>query len=194
MTDHTPERFDHRHGCGRDNCAAKRQVDTGELYWAQLVCGHGDWPCGQCRYPTHAVGPCPGVPGNMPPQRLEEIRGRCLAAPSPPWKVMLFPSGTVCIDLGRGRGYFHIEGPRGDHGLSEGEYAALRINAARLIARGRMDLPDLVEALEASRAREAEQRELLHRLLSDGENYRNGVQLGYDGEEAVRALLAKVAT
>lgn len=48
------------HGCGRKDCALKRNPETGELYYARVVCGHGDWPCAVCRYPIHPVEACTG--------------------------------------------------------------------------------------------------------------------------------------
>ncbi len=50
------------HGCGRDDCGLRRDPDRGgELYYARLVCGHGDWPCAEgCRRPVHPVARCTG--------------------------------------------------------------------------------------------------------------------------------------
>lgn len=58
------------HGCGRDDCGRRRDPDRGgTLYYARLVCGHGDWPCAQgCRRPVHPVERCPG------PARVEVAR------------------------------------------------------------------------------------------------------------------------
>jgi hypothetical protein len=50
------------HDCGRDDCGRARDPErNSELYYARLVCGHGDWPCAQgCRRPVHPVERCPG--------------------------------------------------------------------------------------------------------------------------------------
>ena len=53
------------HNCGRIDCGLKRAyndpgMEDGDLYYARLVCGHGDWPCGVCSRPVHPAGKCPG--------------------------------------------------------------------------------------------------------------------------------------
>lgn len=46
------------HNCLREDCGRRRN-SSGKLEWTLLVCGHGYWPCGQCRYPIHPTIPCP---------------------------------------------------------------------------------------------------------------------------------------
>jgi ribonuclease inhibitor len=47
------------HNCLREDCSASRDPETKALRWTLLVCGHGYWPCGSCRYPIHPTVPCP---------------------------------------------------------------------------------------------------------------------------------------
>ncbi len=64
------------HGCGRDDCGLRRNPDRGgELYYARLVCGHGNWPCTNgCRRPVHPVERCPDAGAVREEPQVAELR------------------------------------------------------------------------------------------------------------------------